>query len=157
MSDMGVILFGTRYKVREYHDDYTVSKYHICFYRNTMYLLDDKLDVTHKFVTPRVEVIRLDDGPRTWRGVDKGRWFIIVSDDGNGQENFIGYKKLMCANRGAALSIRDTAERIAPPRPLPSEGPLWTKEDRKRSERILNAARETRLRIEEEIYATNAK
>lgn len=112
---MGFLLasmFGARYRVCEFGENETKTTYYLISTINNMWLADVRLEEIHHFLEPCADIVRLEQGPRTWSGIDKGRWFIVITDASLEQDNYIGYKKLYCKNEAMARGIYEDAERI---------------------------------------------
>ena len=112
---MGFLLasmFGARYRVYEFDENESKTPYYIVSTISNMWLADRNLDELHHFIAPRADVVRLEDGPRSLTGIDKGRWFVVITDEAPEQDGWMGYKKLYCNSEGRALGIHDDADRI---------------------------------------------
>lgn len=112
---MGFLLasmFGARRRVYEFDESGSKTPYYIVSTINNMWLADTGLNEVHYFEAPRADVVRLEDGPRSLSGIDKGRWFVVITDDAPDQDGWMGYKKLYCNSEARARGIREDAERI---------------------------------------------
>lgn len=112
---MGFLLasmFGARRRVYDFGENGSKTPYYIISTVSNMWLADAGLNEVHHFEEPRADVVRLDDGPRSLTGIDKGRWFVVITDDAADQDGWMGYKKLYCNSEARARGIYEDAERI---------------------------------------------
>lgn len=128
-------VFGARRKVVEFGDNESKTPFYIISTPGNMWLADKSLNEVHHFKQPRAQVVRLDEGHRTFSGIDKGRWFVIITDEAQDQDGWMGYKKLYCNSRARAEGIYEDAERIRKQYEAahPSERPaanVWEKIER---------------------------
>lgn len=105
-------MFGARCRVYEFGEDGSKTPYYVVSTLNNMWLADAGLNELHHFKAPCADVVRLDDGPRTLTGIDKGRWFVVITDEAPDQDGWMGYKKLYCNSEARARGIHEDAERI---------------------------------------------
>lgn len=105
-------MFGAKCPVVHYDCDHNGTRMYVLGSGNRMWLASKQLDQVHEYLRPSAKVLRLEDGPRTWRGIDKGRWFVALRDDAVEQVDPIGELTLYCYNEKEARRIELMASKV---------------------------------------------
>lgn len=112
MGMLAAAIFGTKCPVVHYDWDFNETRMYVLGSGNKMWLASSRLDQVHEYMRPSAKVLRLDDGPRTWRGIDKGRWFVALRDDAVEQKDPIGEVAFYCYNEQEARRIERMASQV---------------------------------------------
>ncbi len=103
-------IFGSDYSVIENTSDYEEVKYHVITLGKRLWLADEQGNELHEYTDPRVVITRLNDGKRTLTGIDKGRWFVRLSEAD--KSNLFPPKLLLCKSEKQARNIVDAVEYV---------------------------------------------